>query len=165
MSDHLASRLDAPGANSTEVDNLLGVGGRPPGACAVFPWSLHEAGPSRVIPLNAGRSHDDPVTATAGLALSTNVIRLRAQEPVATHAQASEEFYYVLRGQGRSRAGDQAREWQRGDSFVLPSGQTTVHAASEDATLLWIHDEPLFGAQGVGTRPLAIELRADDRSG
>ncbi|SIO65907.1 Cupin domain-containing protein [Singulisphaera sp. GP187] len=146
MSVHPASRIDEQAADSrvSEAVKRVGVGaaGISRGPYAVFPRSLHEDGPSRVIPLDLGRRLDLPVSATARLALSTSFIRLRPREPVATHANATAEFYYVLRGHGRSRADDRATEWQRGDCFVLPSGRTAVHAASDDSALFWVHDEP-----------------------
>ena len=167
MSDSSASRIDGREADTGEVDNFMGAGGMTPGSYAVFPRSLHEDGPSRVIPLDLGRRLDAPVSAAAGLALSTNFIRLRPREPVATHANATAELYYVLRGRGRSRAGDQATEWQRGDCFLLPSGQTAVHAASEDSALFWVHDEPWLREFGVGApRPRSepTVVRAEGRN-
>ncbi len=113
MSDPLANRIDDSIGNARDLGKSLGETGTAHGSPAVFPWNLHPDGPSRVIPLEWGRSG-------GGLELRPNVIRLRPREPVATHAQASSEFYYVVRGQGRSRAGDRTTEWHPGDSFVLP---------------------------------------------
>ncbi|WP_406696991.1 cupin domain-containing protein [Singulisphaera sp. Ch08] len=150
MSAHWASRIDEREVGSGKIVDLVGAGGKSPRPYPVFPRSLHEDGPSRVIPLESGRKLDGPDSATAGLALNPNFIRLRPGEPVATHANATAEFYYVLRGHGRSRTGDQATEWRRGDSFLLPSGQTAIHAASEDSALFWVHDEPLRSAMETG---------------
>lgn len=159
--------IDRSGRDTREVDIGIRTGGITRDSYVVFPRRLHADGLSGVIPLDLGGKPADLGVATPGLALSTNFVRLRPREPVATHAQATAEFYFVLRGQGRSRTGDQVVEWQPGDCFLLPSGRTTVHAAPEDSALLWVHDGPWLREIGVAApRPNCVSagVRCEGRN-
>jgi gentisate 1,2-dioxygenase len=54
------------------------------------------------------------------------------------------QIYTVVEGSGRSRIGEREFDWQRGDMIAAPGWNEQMHAASEDAVLLRVSDEPLL---------------------
>jgi mannose-6-phosphate isomerase-like protein (cupin superfamily) len=133
---------------------------------ALFPRDLHQGGPSRVIPLDVGGRLGGSVPTAAGLALSVNFVRIRPGEPIATHANATSELFYVLRGHGRTRTGGVTLEWQGGEFLILPAGDSSIHAADEDAAFFWMHDEPLLtflGARAERSSAGPMLFRAEKR--
>jgi gentisate 1,2-dioxygenase len=52
----------------------------------------------------------------------------------------------VVRGRGRTVAGDKVLEWGPGDPMVLPGWHWVEHEASEDAILFSMSDEPVLRA-------------------
>jgi quercetin dioxygenase-like cupin family protein len=138
-----------PGTRGMDVESGKAIdpvdsGRTTPDPYAVFPGDLHQGGPSRVIPLDVSSRLGGSVPAATGLALSANFVRLRPGEPIATHANATSELFYVLRGHGRTRAGGVTIDWQAGEFLILSAEHSSIHAADEDATFFWVHDEPLL---------------------
>jgi len=141
-----------------------------------FPASLHEDGPTRIVPLDLSDELRVPYTATSPGLLASFVV-LRPGEMVATAPDATSELYFCLRGSGRSAftsdrgADDQSTgtiPWGPGDVVALPAGCTTVHtaddtekkegerpagdgAASDGAVLYRVTDAPLL--RYLGARP------------
>lgn len=75
-------------------------------------------------------------------------IKINATERVTTCFQGGLEFYYVIRGEGRSYWGEERIEehiaWQAGDLFFLPSGQPVHHQSlAADGLLYVVSDQPL----------------------
>ena len=52
----------------------------------------------------------------------------------------------VVRGKGRTVAGDTVLEWGKGDAFVLPGWHWVEHEAEEDAIVFSMSDEPVLRA-------------------
>jgi gentisate 1,2-dioxygenase len=156
------------------ASNPLATGAVPAIPGGRFPARLHQTGPSGVVPLDlsAALKCVGPAT-TPGL--SSNFVRIRAGESVATAANATSQLCFVMRGHGRTRlepaGGSDALEipWEPGDLFTLPAGSRCVHeavaagcaggdgatTAAEGAALYWVHDEPLLRYLGAA----AVERR------
>jgi gentisate 1,2-dioxygenase len=119
-------------------------------AVAVGP-EVHHAGPSRVIPVdNSAALGATPWPATSPNLLAS-FVRIVAGEALETHApRATSQAFYVIRGAGASEGGAETPRfsWGEGDLWVLPATAGPVRhaadAAAGDASLYWIHDEPLL---------------------
>ena len=127
----------------SQAADPISSGATPPIPHAEFPASLHQDGPSRIIPLDLGAKLKRPGPLTSP-GLSANFVRLLPGEPVATRPNASSELYYVLRGRGRTRFGGQVIPWGQGDILTLPAGDGATHEAEDDSAFYWVHDEPLL---------------------
>jgi gentisate 1,2-dioxygenase len=127
----------------TKAANPIGAGLISKVPPASFPGRLHEQGPSRIIPfdLSSELRSDGPATSPS---LCASFVRIRPGEQVETHPNATSEVYYVIRGRGYSRLGDQELRWEAGDFFALPAGSAALHHAETDSALYWVHDEPLL---------------------
>ncbi len=142
----------------------IASGATPPIPYTEFPASLHEEGPSRVIPLDLGPKLKRPGPLTSP-GLSANFVRLLPGETVATRPNASSELYYVLRGRGTTRFDGQVIPWAKGDILTLPSGDGAAHEAEEDSAFYWVHDEPLLrylGARAAEPTFRPTLFRAED---
>jgi gentisate 1,2-dioxygenase len=127
----------------SQAADPISSGATPPIPYTNFPASLHEEGPSRIIPLDlaAKLKKAGPLTSPG---LCANFVRILAGETVSTRPNASSELYYVLRGQGTTRSAGQVIPWGPGDILTLPAGEGATHEAEEDAAFYWVHDEPLL---------------------
>jgi gentisate 1,2-dioxygenase len=129
----------------SQAADPIASGATPPIPHAEFPASLHEAGPTRAIPLDlsARLKRPGPLTSPG---LSANFVRLLPGELLETRPNASSELYYVLRGRGQTRFGGQTIPWSKGDILTLPAGDGAIHEAEggDDAALYWVHDEPML---------------------
>ena len=129
----------------SQAADPIASGATPPIPHAEFPSSLHEQGPTRVVPLDlsAKLKKAGPLTSPG---LCAHFLRLLPGETLSTRPNASSELYYVLRGTGKTRFDDQTIPWGRGDILTLPAGEGASHQADEgeDAALYWVHDEPLL---------------------
>jgi gentisate 1,2-dioxygenase len=132
----------------------------------VFPPTLHQEGPTRVIPLNLQRelALDYPATAPNLLA---NFLRIRPGEQLDSGVEwATSQSFYVIRGNGSSMTRAGRIEWMEGDLFVLPylgddapaicetGRQCAQHFCDAEprfggCALYWVHDEPLLRYLGV----------------
>jgi gentisate 1,2-dioxygenase len=129
----------------SQAADPIASGATPPLPHAEFPASLHEEGPTRVIPLDLGAKLKRPGPLTSP-GLSANFIRLLPGETLETSPNASSELYYVLRGRGKTEFDGQTIPWGRGDIVTLPAGEAATHEAEgdDDAAFYWVHDEPML---------------------
>ena len=114
----------------------------PPVPYAEFPATLHEQGPTRVVPLDLSRQLGCPGPATSP-SLCANFLRILPDESIEVRPNASSQIYFVIRGRGRTRFDGQEILWGPGDLVTLPAGDSAVHEAEADAALYWVHDEPI----------------------
>lgn len=115
-----------------------------------FPHSLYSDGPTRIIPLDLSPALkcDGPAT---GPTLCANFVRILGDEAITLDPNATSLVFYVIRGQGRADIGGGALKWGAGDFFTAPGSMATHLAASDDAELYYVNDEPLLtylGAKG-----------------
>ena len=110
---------------------------------AVFPAGLHEGGATRIIPFDLSEELRCLGPATSPT-LCANFIRINAGDEIWTQPNATSEFYYVIRGNGRTRINGCMLPWERGDIFSLPARTEGRHRADSDVALYWVHDWPLL---------------------
>jgi len=103
--------------------------------------------PSGLIPLDASAALDLPFPATTPLILA-RYARIRAGDRLAPRFEASGELYYVIRGGGETRLGDDVLEWDAGDVFCLPGGVAAVHTSRQDSLLWIVTNEPELAYEG-----------------
>ena len=120
----------------------------------VHPASLHEAGPTRVIPFDLSSMIGGAAPCTSPN-LMASYVRVLVGEEISTRALATSQAYYVIRGSGSTTSEHGRVTWNTGDLFVVPKtdGQL-VHECSaaeahDGAALYWIHDQPLLDYLGV----------------
>jgi gentisate 1,2-dioxygenase len=133
----------------TRAANPVGSGHIPRIPLERFPADRHRAVRTGVVPFDLSDAlgiDDGPATSPALLA---SFVRIAAGEEVSTSPVATSELYHVVAGRGSSSVDGRDLPWEQGDFFVLPAGCTTVHRATEDATLYWVTDEPLLRYLGV----------------
>ena len=106
--------------------------------------ALNPAAPTMTIPLDLSGVMKLGFPATTPSILA-NYICIRKGESIATEHTASIEFYYVIRGEGCSRWGDESIDWNTGDLFFLPGGSGVEHEAYSAGVVLYlVTDEPLL---------------------
>jgi len=132
----------------TKAANPLGRGAIKQVPYAELPGSLHQQGETRIIPFDLSDKLICAGPATSPN-LSASFIRIRPGENIRTVANATSELYYVIRGNGTTRARDTEINWHEGDFFVIAGGAEFVHTADSDSALYWITDEPLLAYLGV----------------
>ena len=96
----------------------------------------------------AGRPHGGPTLPT----LSCSIQRLPPGFSGRPHRHTSSAVYFVLRGEGRTAAGDQVMDWSKHDCFVVPNWTWHRHinlSAKEDAILFTTTDAPALSALGL----------------
>lgn len=113
-----------------------------------FPSSLHEQGPTRVIPFDLSEQLMNSYPSTTPN-LMANFLRICSGESLPTHAQATSQMFYVIRGQGSTVSEWGLTHWKAGDLFVVPHTAELVHTASEDAAIYWVSDAPILNYLGV----------------
>lgn len=113
------------------------------------PASLHESGPTRIIPFDNSQHINVPYSASSPNLLAS-FIRICSGESIESSASATSQAFYIIRGSGRSSSESESIEWNEGDLFVVPaSNEQMKHSASLDTAIYWIHDEPLLKYLGV----------------
>jgi gentisate 1,2-dioxygenase len=115
-----------------------------------FPHTLHEEGPTRVIPLDLSAHLKCDYSATSP-ALLANFVRILHGESLKTQANATSQIYIVLRGNGHTEVDDLLIPWNTGDIFVLPANSDPTHFADTDTAFYFVHDEPLL--KYLGAKP------------
>jgi gentisate 1,2-dioxygenase len=137
--------------------NPIGAGITPRVPIEQFPSSLHrERAGTCDIPLDVSEALGVPGPATSP-ALCASFVRIAPGDPLSTAPVSTSELYFVMSGRGVSRLTDPSGAvvevdevpWGEGDVFVLPAAMTSVHTATEDATLYRVTDEPLLRHLGV----------------
>lgn len=105
--------------------------------------------PTGLIPLDASDDLATPYPATTPLML-LQYLKLRAGEAFETRFRASGEVYYVMRGAGESRNGDDLIEWSEGDLFCFAGGVASRHrSGAGEALLILLTNEPLLAFEGL----------------
>lgn len=133
--------------------NPIGAGFTSEVPFKVFSHTLHEAGPTRIVPLDVSSllGVDYPATSPALLA---HFVRIIPGETITTAANASSHLFYVIRGNGHSDVDTVRISWKTGDFFVLPASSVAAHVADTDTAFYYITDEPLLNYLGaVATEP------------
>ena len=116
-----------------------------------FASSLHEIGPTQLIPLDIRDQLGCAYPATSP-ALLANFVHILAGESITTKNTATSHLFYVIRGNGRTKLDEHLIPWNSGDFFVLPQHTGAVHTADTDSAFYYVHDEPLLhylGAEAV----------------
>ncbi|MEB3200249.1 MAG: cupin [Synechococcaceae cyanobacterium] len=128
-----------------------------------WPASLHQQGPTAIVPLDLSPELGCSGPATSP-ALAAHFLRLRPGEGLKAEAVATSSLFYVLRGSGhlcRPASGEEPelqRDWSAGDLFILPAGAAPLLQATSDAALYWVHDAPLL--RHLGVAPLGPKFAA-----
>lgn len=136
----------------------------------VFPPSLHQSGPSRVIPFDISK---DLMVGYPAMCpnLLANFVRIVEGGRLDTGLElaATSQAFYIIRGKGNSRTRVGEIQWEAGDFFVLPylgdiaervcatGSQCVAHSCMREPSyggcaIYWVHDEPLL--QYLGVKPL-----------
>lgn len=109
--------------------------------------SLHESGPTRVIPFDLKDYFNIDYPATSPN-LMASFIRICDGESIEVQASATSQAFYIIRGSGKSTCEDVEVgdiTWGEGDLFVIPACDNSIkHSASADTAIYWITDEPLL---------------------
>ena len=140
--DHDELTQDALFYEYSRAADPIGSGAIPSVPHAQFSATLHEQGPTRVIPLDLSRQLGCPGPATSP-SLCANFLHIRPGESIRVQPNASSQLYFVIRGRGQTQFGDTQFPWGTGDFVTLPAGNAAVHQAENDAALYWVHDEPM----------------------
>ncbi len=131
--------------------------------CVAFPASIHEARGTRVIALDLSDKLGCVGPATSP-GLCASFVRIEPRDSIALEPNASSQLYFALRGQGVARFDGEPISWRQGDVLTFPGPGAVQLEASEDATLYWVHDEPLLRYLGASATRRTFEpthYRAD----
>lgn len=120
-----------------------------------FSSSLYASGPSRVIPLDMSADLRCSYPAT-GPGLLASFVRINSGDRLTTSSRNTSQFYYVIRGSGRTETTQGSIAWKSGDFFILPDLEAE-HFANEDAAFYMVNDSPLLAYLGV--RPSEARFR------
>lgn len=122
------------------------------------PASLHESGPTRIIPFDLSSYMNIPYAATSPN-LMASFLRINPGESVETQATATSQAFYVIRGSGVSRSDEHGEiEWSQGDMFVVPQSDLAItHFGTDDSAIYWVSDEPLL--QYLGVKPCVKKFK------
>ncbi|MHA7648998.1 cupin [Mycobacterium sp. ML4] len=116
---------------------------------ARFSPDIHAGRPTGVIPLDLSADLASGNGAATSPALLANFVRIRGGEQIDTVANATSQLFYILAGRGIAMVGDQLVRWEKGDFLVLPADSRAAFQAGAEATMYWVHDEPLLRYLGV----------------
>ncbi|HEX9879092.1 MAG TPA: cupin domain-containing protein, partial [Candidatus Binatia bacterium] len=80
--------------------------------------------------------------------IGCHIQMLRGTEETHAHRHTSGAVYFVVQGEGETRAGDQALRWSKGDGFVVPNWCWHSHRNlfKDEAILFSVTDAPLLKA-------------------
>jgi len=113
--------------------------------------SLHESGPTRVIPFDL-RGYIKVEYPATSPNLMASFIRIVKDEKISTDASATSQAFYIIRGVGSSVSEFGEVTWSEGDLYVVPACTASItHSASQDSAIYWVTDEPLL--QYLGVKP------------
>jgi hypothetical protein len=132
----------------------------------VHPSSLHETGPTRIIPFDLSPDMNINYPASSPNLLAS-FIRICPNDVIDTAAVATSQAFYVIRGSGKSSSPENGEiVWSEGDLFVLPASESPItHTGTSDSALYWVSDEPLLQYLGVKpvTKKFQVTLFRKDR--
>jgi gentisate 1,2-dioxygenase len=161
--DHWAA--DARYFEYSKAANPIGSGHTSAVPITSFGRELYAEGPTRIVPLDLSNElnlSDGPATSPA---LVANFVRIKWGEQVETSPNATSQLYYVISGQGVSAVNGRLVHWEEGDFLTMPAATRATFHAETDATLYWVHDEPLLrhlGARATEPRFRATKFRRSD---
>lgn len=116
---------------------------------AVHPPSLHQSGPTRIIPFDLRNQLGVDYQATSPNLMAA-FLRINPSESLDTTATATSQAFYVIRGSGATTSEFGEITWNEGDLFVLPATNGVMtHSSPADSAIYWITDEPLMKYLGV----------------
>lgn len=82
--------------------------------------------------------------------LLASFIRICSGEDIKISALATSHSFYIIEGRGHTEYEGQQIQWSKGDLFVVPFTDATIHHFGEsDSAIYWINDEPLMKYLGV----------------
>jgi gentisate 1,2-dioxygenase len=113
----------------------------------LFSRDLYAEGETRVVPLDLSTELKTPYPVT-GPSVLANFVRIKAGESLPTSADATSEFFYVIRGSGHTDTEEGSIPWNEGDIFALP-GIAATHHADTETSLYMVNDSPLLAYLGV----------------
>ncbi len=142
-------QVDAEIFEYSTAANPIKSGAVPAIPIAEFLPDLYASGPSRIVPLDLSRELKLQCPATTP-SLLANFIRISADDSVETKQNSSSDFYYVIRGRGKTKTAYGIFTWSEGDIFTLP-GCAATHSVEAESALYTVSDEPLFTY--LGARP------------
>lgn len=122
-----------------------------------WPASLHQSGPSRIIPLDLSRELGCAGPATSP-GLAAHFLHIEAGEGLKPAASATSSLFYVLSGNGSLSWQGRQLSWNQGDLLVLPCGEAPLLEAASPSSLYWVHDGPLL--QHLGVQPSSPRFQA-----
>lgn len=149
---------DAQYFEYSKAANPIGSGHTPQVPVTKFGPELYRDQPTGVIPLDLSADLGITTGAATSPALLANFVRIRAGEQVHTSPNATSQLYYVLHGRGFAAVNGRLVGWEKGDFLTLPAGSESVFYGAADATMYWVHDEPLM--RYLGTRADEPRFRA-----
>lgn len=118
---------------------------------------------SRAVALDRAAALGLPFPATTHTMLA-RYLQLSPGDPLEQEGPALASICQVLRGRGRSFAGNEDITWQEGDVLVLPAAAGIRHVAQQNALLFCVSDEPLWRWLGVRAlledKPSAVHYTA-----
>jgi len=113
--------------------------------------TLHESGPTRIIPFDLSEHMKIPYPATSPN-LMASFIKICPDENIQSNACATSQAFYIIRGTGSSVTEFGELGWSKGDLFVCPAcNEVITHSATADTAIYWVTDEPLL--QYLGVKP------------
>ena len=145
--------------------NPIGSGHVPQLPIVRFGPELYLDEPTGVVPLDLSEELGIVDGQATSPALLANFLRIRAGEQIGTSPNATSQLYYVMRGRGFAAINGHLVGWEKGDFLTLPAGSNAVFYADADATMYWVHDEPLLrylGADATRPRFRPTKFRAAD---
>jgi gentisate 1,2-dioxygenase len=149
----------------SKAANPIGAGHVPQVPIVQFGPELYQDEPTGVVPLDLSKELGIVDGEATSPALLANFLRIRAGEQIDTSPNATSQLYYVMHGRGFAAINGHLVGWEKGDFLTLPAGSNAVFYADADATMYWVHDEPLLrylGADATRPRFRPTKFRAAD---
>jgi gentisate 1,2-dioxygenase len=138
----------------SKAANPIASGDAPQVPIMQFGPELYLDQPTGVVPLDLSTDLGLKDGAATSPALLANFLRIRAGEQIDTSPNATSQLYYAMFGRGFAAINGHLIEWEKGDFLTLPAGCRSVFYADADATMYWVHDEPLLRYLGAdATQP------------
>jgi gentisate 1,2-dioxygenase len=97
-------------------------------------------------PENGTAEREIELGAPAMKTMAIHVQSMRQGFVSTPHRTTANAIFTVVKGEGRTLAGDTDMHWKRGDVFAVPAWQSYQHTISADAYLVLVSDEPVMRA-------------------